>query len=140
METEFRRRILNKSEAAALSGLTLAHLGDAVFELLVRTHVTLHGSGPVKERHRKTVALVSAASQSKLFGLIEPHLTDEERSVFRRGRNAHSHSAPKSADTAAYHASTGLETLFGYLYITGATDRACELFDIMIGEYEKGAK
>jgi len=129
---EFSRHILTESEAKMMTPLALAHLGDAVFELLVRTRIAISGKGKVGDRHRDTVKSVSASSQAEMLTYIEPHLTESELGIFRRGRNARSRPAPKSAGSAAYHASTGLEALFGYLYIIGKTDRACELFEMMV--------
>lgn len=113
-----------------LSPLTLAFIGDAVYELLARERVLSFGNMPVNNMHNKTVQIVNAAAQSASFLQIEPVLTEEELAIFRRGRNASPGSLPKHANPADYHRATGLETLFGYLYLSGNTQRIQELFDL----------
>ena len=117
------------TELGSVSCLGLAHVGDAVYELLVRTRLCLGGTLTAESLHRRTVALVRAEAQSRAAGVIAPLLTDAEAAVFRRGRNAHSHAAPHGAKSGDYHAATGLEALFGWLYLTGREARARELFD-----------
>ncbi|MDR0916257.1 MAG: ribonuclease III [Oscillospiraceae bacterium] len=127
---EFERAILSERDAAAYSPLALAHIGDAVYELFARTRVTAHGGGKVGALHRETVKYVAAPAQAAAFRRIEPQLTDAELTMFKRGRNANGHPAPNSSTSAEYHAATGLETLFGWLYLTGQTARAGELFEL----------
>lgn len=118
-------------EEAALretSELALAHVGDAVFELMVRTHLCLKGAATNKTLHRLTVAQVTAPAQAAFVGALLPHLTEAETAVYKRGRNANSHPAPKSATPGQYARATGLETLFGWLYLTGRRARLNELF------------
>ncbi|MDR3210229.1 MAG: ribonuclease III, partial [Oscillospiraceae bacterium] len=112
----------------ALSSLALAHIGDAVYELFARTHIAETGRLTASGAHRAAIALVSAHAQAAAARVIVPLLDDAERSVFARGRNARVHTVPKHADLAEYHAATALEALFGYLYLTGGTARAGELF------------
>lgn len=111
-----------------LSPLTLAFLGDAVYELCVRQRVVAEGNRPVNDMHRKAVKLVNAAAQSDAFERISGALTEEELAVYKRGRNAIS--SPKHAALADYRRATGVEALFGYLYLKGETERIGELFDL----------
>lgn len=112
-----------------LSPATLAFLGDAVYGLLVRNRLCERDL-PSGELHSRSVKLVSAVSQSRAVTLIEPMLSQEEMAVFKRGRNAHT-STPRSCTVGQYHAATGLETLFGYLYLKGEHDRIQELFGVI---------
>ena len=117
-----------------LSPLTLAFLGDAVYELCVRQRVVAEGNRPVNDMHRKAVKLVNAAAQSDAFERISGALTEEELAVYKRGRNAHVHQVPKNATYAQYARATGLECLFGALYLTGQLDRLNELFILTMEE------
>ena len=112
-----------------LSPLTLAFLGDAVYELCVRQRVVAEGNRPVNDMHRKAVKLVNAAAQSDAFERISGALTEEELAVYKRGRNANATSSPKHAALADYRRAPGVEALFGYLYLKGETERIGELFD-----------
>ena len=112
-----------------LSPLTLAFLGDAVFELLVRERIVCKGSRPVSELHRLSVQYVCCKSQAMAARSLLPLLTEEEAAVFRRGKNAHPGHVPKNACQSDYHTATAVEALFGYLYLCGSTDRMCELFE-----------
>lgn len=118
------------------SPLTLAFLGDAVFELLVREHITAGGSMPVNKLHLKSVELVCAQAQAKAIDILKDHLTDEEADIFRRGRNATGNQIPKNSNPKEYRAATGLETLFGYIYLKGEIERINELFSIIIENIE----
>lgn len=111
-----------------LSELALAHVGDAVFELLVRSALCRSGAGTNRDLHRRSVSRVNAPAQAAFVGAILPLLTEEETTVYKRGRNVHSHAAPKSASPGQYARATGLETLFGWLYLTGRRERLGELF------------
>ncbi len=112
-----------------LSNLALAHIGDGVYELLCRSYLCLRGNRTVKTLHRDTVAMVNAPAQARFFEAIEPLLIQEEREFYRRGKNAHTHAAPKNATPQEYACATGLETLFGALYLMGRNDRLRELFE-----------
>lgn len=117
-----------------LSPTVWAYLGDAIFELLVRRHFALkYGTNP-NDLHRRTTAVVNAGAQAKMLRDLEPHLSDEERDVVRRGRNGTSRPAPKGASVQDYRYSTGLEALFGYLYLKGDLERARGLFELVFGE------
>ena len=114
--------------------LGLAHLGDCVYELLCRTYLCTRGEHTVKRLHKDAVALVTAPRQAQFADKILPHLTEEETAYYRRGKNAHSHAAPKSATPQEYQKATGLETLFGALYLLGRKERVNELFLICMEE------
>ena len=117
-----------------LSPLSLAFVGDAVFTLEVRKRIVLDKNRPVNDLHKQTVKYVSAASQAQAIKKLMPVLTEEEEAVFRRGRNAHTSHTPKNQSEGDYHYATGLEALFGYLYLTGANDRITQLFDLIWSE------
>ena len=116
-----------------VSSLGLAHLGDGVYELMVRSWLVLHGKATSRGLHRATVRLVAAPAQAALTEKILPVLTEEEQDVFRRGRNASPHTVPKAASREEYQTATALEALFGYLYLQGKTERLNELFTLMMG-------
>ena len=116
----------------AISSIGLAHLGDAVYELLVRTWLCVHGKATGKGLHRATVAIVCANKQAELSEKIQPLLTEAEHDVFRRGRNANVHTVPHSADRATYQTATALEALFGWLYLRGEKERINELLSVMM--------
>ena len=118
----------------AISNLGLAHIGDGVYELLCRSYLCIKGDKTVRTLHRDTVELVKAPAQAAFAGKIRPLLTQEEEDFFRRGKNAHTHTAPKAATRQEYALATGLETLFGALYLLGRKDRLQELFFIMMNE------
>ena len=124
---------LSPEDVGAISSIGLAHMGDAVYELLVRAWLCAHGKATGKGLHRATVALVCAPRQAQLSQIILPLLTEEEQAVFRRGRNANVHSIPAHASRAEYQQATALEALFGYLYLLGRKDRINQLFDAMMG-------
>ena len=109
-------------------------MGDCVYELMVRSWIISRGRLTSAGLHKDTVKYVSAAAQAEAYAKIAQLLTEEEASVFRRGRNAHVHSVPKNANIAQYHTATGLEALFGWLYLQGKTERLNELFSVMMEE------
>lgn len=115
----------------AYSSMALAYIGDAAYEILVRDHLARSGE-PVNTLHRKAKEFVSAAAQSSFMEFLEPLLTEEEAEVYRRGRNAKSHSHPKNAEIVAYRRATGFEALFGYLYLAGKDDRQRQLFEYIL--------
>lgn len=117
-----------------LSSLGLAHLGDSVFEIMVRSWLCLHGKAKAKDLHRATVKYVAAPAQAERYARIQPLLSEEEQDVFRRGRNTAPHSVPKAASRSQYQIATGLECLFGWLYLQGRTNRLNELFEVMMAE------
>ena len=118
----------------AISNLALALIGDGVYELLCRTYLCTQGDQTVLKLHQDTVNMVKAPAQAKYADLLKPHLTEEENDFYRRGKNAHTHAAPKAATRAEYAKATGLEALFGALYLLGRTDRLMELFQLCVEE------
>ena len=122
----------SREELLNMSSLGLAHLGDGVFELMVRAWLCLHGKVKVKDLHRATVRYVAAPAQAAAMERLLPLLTDEEADVYRRGRNTAPHSVPRAATRAQYQSATGLEALFGWLYLRGRTDRLNELFEAIM--------
>lgn len=125
---------LTPDELRAISAIGLAHMGDAVYETLVRTWLCVHGKATGKELHRATIALVCAQKQAELAQRVLPQLTEGELAVYKRGRNANVHAMPRSATPAQYHAATGLECLMGWLYLRGDKERAEQLFRAMMEE------
>ena len=112
----------------AVSMLGLAHVGDGVYELLVRAMLCQNGHKQVNDLHRLTVSYVNAPAQAKAIRRIMDSLTPEETEVYKRGRNARVNSVPQHANIGEYHAATGLEALFGWLYLLGRRERIGELF------------
>ena len=125
---------LTDDELRAISSIGLAHMGDAVFEILVRTWLCAHGKATGKGLHQATIRLVCAESQSQKAQRILPLLTEEELAVFKRGRNAQVHSVPAHASRAQYGEATALEALLGWLYLEGRKERINELFCKMMEE------
>ena len=128
------RIALSDDQLRAVSSIGLAHVGDAVYELLVRTWLCAHGRATGKDLHRAAIALVCAPEQARRAQRILPLLAAEEETVFKRGRNAAVHAIPKNATTAQYHQATALECLLGWLYLRGDTARVSDLFDVMMEE------
>ena len=133
MENYFQMNF-TPAQVNEISNLGLAHVGDGVYELLCRTYLCAGGDRTVLKLHRDTVSLVKAPTQAKFADKLKPHLTEEELAYYRRGKNAHTHAAPKSATRQEYAKATGLETLFGALYLLGQTERLNELFYIIMCE------
>ena len=125
---------LPEDDIRAISSIGLAHIGDGVYELLVRTYLCAHGQATGKGLHRATVQLVCAPEQARRAQRILPLLTEEEQEVYRRGRNAHVHSIPQHASRTEYQQATALEALLGWLYLSGHRERINELFETMMEE------
>lgn len=121
----------SEAEVRELSPLALAYIGDACFEILVRSEILDVRKNPNK-LHRESIRFVRAKSQRELFEKIEEILTEEEIKIFKRGRNAKSHTVPKNADPIDYRIATGVEALFGYLYLLKRYNRIREIFKEMI--------
>ena len=113
-----------------LNSLALAFVGDTIFDLLTRGMIVAEGNSPVNLMHKKAKSIVNATSQSKIYSKIEPFLTDEELGVLKRGRNAKSNTQAKNQSIVDYRRATGVEALFGYLYLKGNFDRIQELYKI----------
>ena len=116
----------------AVPTLNLAFIGDGVFDLLVREHLVRAGNNPVGELNKAKVQMVNCKSQAAFMKVLIPALTDEEIEVYKRGRNTKVNSASKHSTLSDYHAATGLEALFGYLYLKGDNERIKELFALII--------
>ncbi len=114
-----------------LSTAALAFAGDAVYSLLVREKLCCSGLYKADELHKRSVELVRCQYQSEGIKRLMDILTDEEKAVYMRGRNTHTHHVPKNSDVAAYRSATGMEALFGYIYLSGNTERLRELFNCM---------
>ena len=133
MENYFQMNFTAR-QVKEISNLGLAHIGDGAYELMCRAYLCAKGDQTVLKLHRDTVELVKAPTQAKFADKLKPYLTEEELSFFRRGKNAHTHAAPKAASRQEYAKATGLECLFGALYLQGKTDRLNELFQIIMEE------
>ena len=132
--TDYFHMELTPDELRAISSIGLAHVGDAVYEVLVRSWLCAQGKATGKGLHRATVELVCAPKQAELAEKILPVLTEEEQAVFKRGRNANVHTIPQHASRAQYAQATALEALFGWLYLQGEKERINELFGRMMEE------
>ena len=127
---------LAPDQLRSISSIGLAHIGDAVFEILARTWLCAHGGATGRGMHRAAVRLVCAESQAEKAERIKPLLTEDEKAVFRRGRNAQVHTVPHHASRAQYGEATALEALLGWLHLRGETERINELFCVMMEEEE----
>ena len=125
---------LETQDLRSYSPLTLAYIGDGVYELIIRTILVKKGNCPVNRLHKKASSLVKAGAQSAIMEVIEEELTPEELSVYRRGRNAHSPTMAKHATMADYRRATGFEALRGYLYLKEDYTRMLTLVRMGIGE------
>lgn len=121
--------LTGQKDLRTYSPLTLAYLGDAVYELVVRTALVEKGNCPVNRLNKMASDLVKASAQSQMAARIESELTEEEAAVYRRGRNAHSPTMAKHATMGDYRRATGVEALVGYLYLKGDMERVLELMD-----------
>ena len=120
------------TKADGYSPLTLAFLGDGVYDLLVREALVNRANRPAGELNRQKVAMVNCRAQAEYAQLLMPSLSEKELAVYKRGRNAAPKCTPKNGSVADYHSATGLECLFGYLHVNGETERINELFDIIL--------
>ena len=125
---------LTEKELRGYSSLGLAYIGDCIFELFGRTMIVTKGNDKANHYHQKTIGYVNAAAQTEMMEIIKPLLTDEEKAVFRRGKNAKSLSPAKNQSSHDYHIATGFEALMGYLYLSGQMERLEELIRICLSE------
>lgn len=123
---------MSAREANSISMLGLAHVGDAVYELLIRSMLCQQGHAAVGDLHRRTVKLVRAEAQALAVAPLLAILDEEELAVYKRGRNTRVNSVPKHAQLSQYHAATGLEALFGWLYLQGKLERINQLFHMIM--------
>lgn len=112
-----------------ISPLTLAFVGDGVFDLMVRERLVCNANAPVGTLNKQKVDIVCCKSQAEIMEKLLPELNEEELAIYKRGRNAHTAHTPKNATTSQYHSATGFEALWGYIYLKGDTDRLNELFE-----------
>ena len=134
--TDYLNIQMTPEEIRAVSNLGLAHIGDCVYELLVRSYIVAHGGVTNQTMHSMTVDMVKAHAQSAAMETLLPLLTEEELAVYKRGRNSRVHSVPKNAELGDYHAATGLECLFGWLYLGGRHERINQLFAAIVEKKE----
>ena len=133
MENYFHLQ-MDQKQVSAISNLGLAHIGDGVFELLTRSWLCAHERLTVGRMHKDTISLVQAKAQARFADKLLPLLSEDEKAYYRRGKNSHVHAVPKSCTPAEYAKATGLEALFGALYLLGRTDRLNELFVTVMEE------
>ncbi len=139
LNLDFERFALPGKPAGQYAPLTLAYIGDAVYELVVRTVVTARHDVSVNRLNKRCADLVKAVTQSKMAETLKPYFTEKEAEIYRRGRNAHSPTTPKNAPVTDYRRATGFEAVMGYLYLNGETDRMMELVEIALLEEGEGS-
>ena len=125
---------MTKAEIDAISNLGLAHMGDCVYEMLVRAYLCAQGNKTVAQLHKQTITMVKATYQAAFVDKMLPLLNEDEMTHYRRGKNSHVHAVPKSATPAQYAKATGLEAMFGYLFLSGKKERANEIFNLVMKE------
>jgi ribonuclease III family protein len=125
-----------ETDIKTYSPLTLAFIGDSIFDLMIRTAVVEGGNAPVHKLHKRASSLVQASAQANLYHMIKDQLSEEELTIFKRGRNAKSFTTAKNAGVVEYRTATGLEALFGYLYLTDRMDRLMELVKLHLNNVE----
>lgn len=128
---------LEDTDIRSYSPLNLAYIGDAIYELVIRTILVEKGNTQVNKLHQRASKLVKASAQSEIIEKLKPYLTEEEMGIFKRGRNAKSFTMAKNASMSDYRRATGFEALMGHLYLTEQWDRMLELIKIGITEGEK---
>lgn len=126
---------ISEKDVDELSPLVLAYIGDAVFELYIRTYLVCKGNSPVHVLHKQSIHYVKAKAQSDIVHILIDFLTDEEKNVVRRGRNAKSNTIPKNADVTEYKYATGFESLLGYLYLKRQYPRLMQVLGMSIAEH-----
>ncbi|MDD3174173.1 MAG: ribonuclease III domain-containing protein [Herbinix sp.] len=127
---------LPETDIKTYSPLTLAFIGDSIFDMIIRTAIVESGNAPVNKLHKRASKLVQATSQAELYHIIKDQLTEEETAIYKRGRNAKSFTTAKNAGVVEYRTATGLEALMGYLYLTDKMDRLVELIKPQIEKIE----
>ncbi|MBR4626722.1 MAG: ribonuclease III [Ruminococcus sp.] len=125
------REYLTEREANNYSPLSLAFLGDSVYDTLVREYLLRQANMPVAKLHSAKIRLVCAEYQSAAYDILAEKLTEHELAVLKRGRNATGNTVPKHAEAVQYRRATAIESLFGYLFLTGQNERIYELFGVM---------
>ncbi len=140
LDAENLDALLPDTDYRTLSGLTLAFIGDAVYELLIRRHILSLGEAKVSSLHKEAVKLVNADHQADMAKMLMPFLSEEETAVYKRGRNAHAGHTPKNKSEASYHMSTGFEALIGYIYLKKDYNRLDEIFSLILKKGEENEK
>ena len=135
MENLFKMN-MDKKQIDAISNLGLAHMGDCVWEILVRTSLCAKGKLTVGTLHKDTISMVNAPYQAKVVDMLLPLLNEEELSYYRRGKNSHVHAVPKASTPAQYAKATGLEAMLGAMYLAGRTERINELFCTVMAQLD----
>jgi ribonuclease-3 family protein len=125
---------LPDTDIKSFSPLTLAYIGDTVYDLIIKTSVVEKGNAPVNKLHKRVTKYVQATAQAEHYHLIEPMLTEEEMAIYKRGRNAKSYTSAKNAGIVEYRTATGVEALIGYLFLTDQTDRLMELMRPVVNQ------
>ena len=125
---------MTRAQIDAISNLGLAHMGDCVYEMLVRAYLCAQGNKTVAQLHKQTITMVKATYQAAFVEKMLPLLSEDEMTHYRRGKNSHVHAVPKSATPAQYAKATGLEAMFGYLFLSGKKERANEIFNLVMKE------
>ena len=125
---------MTRAQIDAISNLGLAHMGDCVYEMLVRAYLCAEGNKTVAQLHKQTITMVKATYQAAFVDKMLPLLNEDEMTHYRRGKNSHVHAVPKSATPAQYAKATGLEAMFGYLFLSGKKERANEIFNLVMKE------
>ena len=125
---------ISTKDVKQYSPLTLAYIGDGIYDLVIRTVVVEQGNARVNQLHRHVSSMVKAGAQAKVVRIIEPLLSEEEMGIYKRGRNAKSYTMAKNASVTEYRMATGLEALMGYLYLLGRMDRILELIEVGLGD------
>ena len=128
---------MNKQDIRTISPLTLAYIGDCIYDLVIRTIVVERGNAPVNKLHKRVSDMVKASAQMNMYKLIEDELTDKEKAEFKRGRNAKSYTSAKNASKSDYRSATGFEAMLGYLYLNGESARVVELIKLGIERQER---
>ena len=131
---------VNSVDIRTVAPLTLAYIGDSVMDLFVRTYLATSTNEQVSKLNARAIKVVKASAQAEILHMLAEILTDEERDVVRRGRNAKSATMPKNADVTDYRLATGLEALLGYLFVSGNTKRLCELFETAVNKLSSRTK
>ena len=123
----YSRLSVPAADYRTFSPLVLAYIGDDIFDLIIRTRILAGGNRPVNEMNQQAARIVRASTQAQMYAAVEPMLTEEEKDIVRRGRNAHPASTAKNASVADYHTATGFEALAGWLYLAGDMNRLTEI-------------
>ena len=129
---------LKNIDVRTYSPLALAYIGDGIYDLYIRTIIVGEGNCPANKLHKRVSELVKAPRQSKMIKKLKEHLTEEERQIYKRGRNAKSHTVAKNASVSDYRRATGFEAVMGYLYLTNQLERIVDLIKLGLAKEEKG--